>query len=90
MASLTERRTQVYLTAEQHREALAAAKRRGISLAGVFREALAQYLASDRERSASCWEGDPALSLVGALELPAPAPDDLDEAVDSAVYGEEP
>ena len=86
--SKTEKRTQIYLTAEQHRAAMEMARKKGTSMAGVVREALSRYLVSDNASSLS-WEDDPVFDLVGALELP-PIDDglSLNDAIDSSVYDE--
>ncbi len=88
---VTDHRTQVYLTADQYRAAKRLAAERGLSLAGVIREALGEYLesAGSGERSAR-WAGDPVEELPGIFELPplAAGGDDLDEAVDQSVYDE--
>lgn len=89
--SLTEHRTQIYLTAGQYVAAKKLAARRGLSLAGVIREALTEYLAvAEEEGGAANWVGDPLTGLVGACELPPVPPDeeDLDEAIDRSVYDE--
>src|SRR5687768_2843950 len=85
MADLTEKRTQIYLTADQHRRALAMARRRGTSLAGVVREALARYLTAAVDETS--WEADPVLALVGRIPLSATARrGSLDDDIDAAVY----
>jgi hypothetical protein len=85
----TEKRTQIYLTEEQHRAACDLAHRKGVSLASVVRDALALYVSNDKAQSEAEWEDDPALGLLGKLELP-PLPDgvDLDDAIDQTVYQE--
>ncbi len=84
--SNTDKRTQIYLTSDQHQRATAYARKRSSSLASVVREALDQYLASAEEEVD--WSGDPALDLVGGLELPPIEGDDLDEDIDRLVYEE--
>lgn len=87
---VTEHRTQIYLTARQHQAAKRLAARRGLSLAGVVREALSEYLAAaERDTPAARWAGDPAEKLPGLGELPPlAAGDDLDEGIDATVYDE--
>lgn len=87
---LTDHRTQIYLTESQHRAAKRLAARRGLSLAGVVREALSEYLAAaESQQDTVRWAGDPAAELVGSCELPAlPEDRDLDEAIDESVYDE--
>ena len=82
----TEKRTQVYLTAAQHRAAAALGRRTGRSLAGVVRDALDRHLAADD--AGIDWADDPLLALVGALELP-PAREPLDAEIDRVVYEDE-
>jgi hypothetical protein len=89
MAS-SEKRTQVYLTEEQHRRATALARARSASLASVVREALDRYLATETSGTEADWKDDPALALVGQLELPARPPGtSLNEDIDLALYEEE-
>jgi hypothetical protein len=86
----TEKRTQVYLTAAQHRAAMALARRRGGSLAGVVRDALDHYLDHTMRDADVTWDGDPAFTLIGALELPARTSHAaLAEDIDQAVYEED-
>lgn len=80
----TDKRTQIYLTARQHRRAMEYARRSGTSLAGVVREAIDQYL--DAAGSEVDWEDDPALALVGSMALTPIEGDDLDDAIDASVY----
>src|SRR4030095_16911416 len=85
----TEKRTQIYLTASQHRAAMALARRRGGSLAGVVRHALDRYLAEAVHEDEETWEGDPAYELIGRVRLPArPAQMTLAEPIDRTVYEE--
>jgi hypothetical protein len=87
---LSEKRTQLYLTSEQHRAVMDAAHRRGTSLAGVVREALEQYLRTEGGSGVSRWQDDPVLELVGAFELPAlSAGESLNDAIDRSLYDEE-
>jgi hypothetical protein len=81
-----DKRTQIYLTADQHRRACEYARRQGSSMASVVREALDRYLAA--AATEADWSEDPALDLIGALELPAIDGDDLDEAINRSVYEE--
>jgi len=83
----TDKRTQIYLSARQHREAMEYARRSGTSLAGVVREAIDRYLAQVGEEAD--WTDDPVLDLVGDLTLPPIEGDDLDEAIDASVYDED-
>ncbi len=81
------KRTQIYLTEEQHRAASALARRKGISLAAVVREALGRYIATEQSAGETEWQDDPALALVGKLELPElPRDVDLSDAIDRVVY----
>jgi hypothetical protein len=90
MTARTEKRTQIYLTAAQHRIASALARDRGTSLAGVVREALDEYFARRQDGVGVTWDGDPALALVGALPLAIRSPEEsLDDAIDRAVYEED-
>src|SRR5437870_5015817 len=90
MAKRTEKRTQIYLMAEQHEAAMRHARKRGGSLAGVVREALTRYLASAEDDEAD-WTNDPALALAGSIELPPrPAGEDLNDFIDRIVYDQEP
>ena len=85
----TEKRTQIYLTGAQHRAAMALARRRGGSLAGVVRQALDRYLVDAVDDAETTWEGDPAYVLIGTLPLPArPARISLSEHIDQTVYEE--
>jgi hypothetical protein len=52
------RRTQIYLTAEQHRELLRLAARHHTTMAGVLREAVATYLVCQDE------DDDPLLDVI--------------------------
>src|SRR4029453_13934997 len=86
----TEKRTQVYLTAAQHRAAMTLARRRGGSLAGVVRDALDRYLDDGVHDADVTWDGHPAFALIGTLALPdrlAGAP--LSEYIDQTVYEED-
>lgn len=81
------RRTQIYLTDAQHRAATRLARRRETTLAAVVREALDRYLAGG-ERGRVSWEDDPALGLVGRVDMPA-LPEvaaEANEAIDAIVY----
>jgi hypothetical protein len=87
----TEKRTQIYLTAAQHRAAMALARQRGGSLAGVVRDALDRYLVDVVHDADATWDGDPAFSLIGTLPLPERASRvPLSEHIDDAVYEEGP
>ena len=87
----TEKRTQIYLSAEQHRETIEWARRHDVSLASVVREALTQYLASGKTERRVDWTGDPILELIGAFDLaPITLPgEELNDAIDRVVYDEE-
>src|SRR5436309_1008085 len=86
----TERRTQLYLTAEQHRAVRDLAHRKGTSLAGVVREALTEYLRREESGAGMPWKNDPFLAAIGTFELPPLAPgESLDDAIDRTVYDEE-
>jgi len=92
--AVTERRTQVYLTEEQHAAVTRVARERGTSLAAVVRDALDRYLATDGARSAAPWQEDPLRDLLGTLELPPLADGgsgdaDLVEAIDRSVYDQD-
>lgn len=89
--AVTERRTQIYLSDEQHRAATELARERGSSLAAVIREALDRYLTTADQRPSAPWADDPARSLLGSLELTPLSDDggadsDLVEAIDRSVY----
>lgn len=91
--AVTERRTQIYLSEEQHRAAAELAREQGLSLAAVVREALDRYLATAAQRPSAPWAEDPARTLVGSLALPRLADEpggdaDLVEAIDRSVYDE--
>src|SRR5262245_20069886 len=87
----TEKRTQIYLTAAQHRAARALAVRRAGSLAGVVRHALDRYLADAVHDDEATWEGDPAYELIGKVPLSdPPAAMSLAEHIDQTVYVEGP
>src|SRR5262245_23887924 len=87
----TEKRTQIYLTAAQHRAAMALARRRGDSLAGVVRQALDRHLVDAVHDDGSTWDGDPAYSLIGTLALPGRHPQiSLSQHIDHTVYEEGP
>jgi hypothetical protein len=89
MPPITEKRTQIYLSAAQHKAASELARRRGVSLAAVVREALERHLESEARAHEVDWTDDPALALVGALSLP-PLGDgeELSDAIDRSVYDE--
>src|SRR5262249_48839807 len=77
------------LTAAQHRAAMALARRRGGSLAGVVRHALDRYLADAVHDDEATWEGDPAYELIGKVMLPGrAAARSLAEHIDETVYEE--
>src|SRR5262245_16154138 len=87
----TEKRTQIYLTAAQHRAAMALARRRGGSLAGVVRQALDRYLVDAVHDDEATWDSDPAYSLIGTLALPErSAQVSLAQHIDQTVYQEGP
>jgi hypothetical protein len=89
MPLITEKRTQIYLSAAQHKAASDLARRRGVSLAAVVREALERYLETEAQEGEVDWTGDPALALLGALSLPRlPEGEDLSEAIDRSMYDE--
>lgn len=86
---MSDRRTQIYLTEAQHRAATRLARARGTTLAAVVREALDRYLTSE-DREQVSWEGDPALALVGRVDMQPLPEDDVEanEAIDDIVYGD--
>jgi hypothetical protein len=87
----TEKRTQIYLTEAQHRTAMALARRRGGSLAGVVRDALDRYLVDAVHDAEVSWDNDPATALIGALPLAArPASIPLADHIDQTLYEEGP
>ena len=86
--AVTERRTQIYLSEEQYQAAVRVARERDSSLAAVMREALDRYLAAATPQSAAPWATDPIRTLAGSLDLPPLGDDDLNEAIDSSVYGD--
>ena len=55
-------------------------------MAAVIREALDLYLAREAGAGEARWEDDPAFELIGAIDLPPLAEDDLDRAIDRSVY----
>ena len=68
--SVTDKRTQIYLSADQHAALARAAHERGTSMAWIVREAVAEYLtrsAVEARRSAA----DPLADLIGFIEGPA-------------------
>jgi hypothetical protein len=85
----TEKRTQVYLTAAQHRAAMTLARRRGGSLAGVVRDALDRFLDDAGHEADVSWDGDPAFSMIGTLALPESPRAPLSEYIDQTVYEED-
>lgn len=85
----TEKRTQIYLSAAQHKAASELARRRGISLAAVVREALDRYLEGEARAHEVDWADDPAFTLLGALSLPPlRGGENLSVAIDRSVYDE--
>lgn len=67
---VSEVRTQIYLTREQHRELKRAAERSSVSMAQVIREAVAEFLARHPGRGPDegSGHGDPAWQLLDAAE----------------------
>lgn len=85
----TDKRTQIYLPDEQHRAALERARRDGTSLAGVVREALAQYLRARPRDGTVVWEGDALYEAIGSISLPPVPPGmGLNDYLDETVYGQ--
>ena len=84
-----DKRTQIYLTEEQHTAASEQARKKGATMASVVREALADYLARQECEPQVDWKGDAAFELIGTLDLP-PLPEslELNEAIDSSSYDE--
>src|SRR6058998_1451323 len=87
MPQKTAKRTQIYLTTAQHRAAMALARARNTSLAALVRDAIDRYLS---EGAGAQWDGDPALALIGAIELPRRPPGaTLAREIDRVVYEED-
>ncbi|MDW8141518.1 MAG: CopG family transcriptional regulator [Candidatus Bipolaricaulota bacterium] len=63
-AHVAERKTQVYFPEELHRQLKEYARRKGISMAEVIRQAVCQYL-EDETLSANDWENDPIHKIIG-------------------------
>ena len=80
--AVTEKRTQLYLSAEQHTAVLRAARKRGTSMTWIVREALAEYLVRP---AALAGEDhiDPLADLIGFVE----GPGDLSLRHDDHLYG---
>ncbi len=78
----TEKRTQIYLPIHLYRSALRRAQGRKISLAGLVREALQDYLGRTEDKKEN-WIKDPLNDLVGFI---AKGPKDLSEKVDDFLY----
>lgn len=94
--SISEKRTQIYLTQEQHEELQKAAAERSVSMAHVVREAVATYLAEPsgvaelpRGLDAEAYLADSAWRIpeVGESFEDADWPDDAAENHDTYLYG---
>ncbi len=85
-SSVTERRTQVYFPSKLHCQLKEAARRRGVSMAEVVRQAVDQYLAETP--SEKDWASDPIHRIVGLIKDTKIT----DAAVnhDAYLYGTEP
>jgi hypothetical protein len=81
--AVTEKRTQLYLTARQHAALLRMARVRGTSLAGVVRLAIDAYLAAPTVPERTSEGADPLAGLVGCFE----GPGDLSDNHDEYLYG---
>lgn len=78
----TEKRTQLYLSAEQHAAVQRLARQRGLSMAAVVREAIQALVESTLARQPA--DGaDPLADLIGVFE----GPGDLAERHDDYLYG---
>ena len=82
--AVTDKRTQLYLTAAQHEALMRAARKRGTSLAGVVREAIAEYLGRPGDRRRAAPATDPLAEFLGCFE----GTGDLAERHDDVLYGE--
>ena len=71
-----EHRTQVHLSEVDYRRAVRYARQRSLSLAGVVREALAEYLAG-RERRGAPAEGSDPIDRLPGLVADAAGPGDV-------------
>ena len=79
--AVTDKRTQLYLSAQQHAAVLRIAHQRGLSMACVVREALATYVASSLMRQSS--DEDPLADLVGIFEGPGDLAERHDDYLDT-------
>ena len=79
--SATEKRTQIYLTAEQHAAVQRLARQQGLSMAGVVREAIEAYVTT--RRGGLPTTSDPLEDLAGIFE----GPGDLSERHDDYLDG---
>src|SRR5262245_9277277 len=80
---VTDKRTQLYLTAAQHEALIRAARKRRTSLAEVVREAIAEYLGKPGKRGRAASSTDPLAEFIGCFE----GPGDLAERHDDFLYG---
>lgn len=85
-SSVTERRTQVYFSEKLHRQLKEAARRRGVSMAEVVRQAVDQYLAETFGEKD--WESDPIHRIVGLVKDTKIT--DAAENHDAYLYGAQP
>jgi len=81
--AVTEKRTQIYLSSNQHGSVQRLARRRHTSMAGVIREAIDVYLSTTPAREPA---GDPLADLAGIFE----GPGDLSIRHDDYLYGKAP
>ncbi|MBI3074440.1 MAG: CopG family transcriptional regulator [Deltaproteobacteria bacterium] len=82
---MTEKRTQIYLPAEQHGALKRLAKKRGVSLAQIVREALTAHMA--REPWPVPHRGTKIVDPLGDLIGCARGPGDLAKNHDAYLYG---
>ena len=79
--AVSEKRTQIYLSAEQHAALRQAARERGTSMAWVVREAVSQYIERGSQQRAE-ESVDPLEDLVGFVD----GPSDLAARHDAYLY----
>ncbi len=82
--NVTAKRTQVYLPADLHEQALRYAKRQRLSLAGVIRAALIQTLHRSGKQTHRCYDHDPLWKVIGAAKS---KDGDLSARHDAYLYG---
>ncbi len=82
---ISEKRTQIYLPAQQHGALKRLAKQRGVSLAQIVREALTAHMAADP--SAAVRRETKVVDPLGDLIGCAKGPGDLAKNHDDYLYG---